>query len=79
MTLSQFPPLSSGVSVVLRSHCVGRWDVLALKKSWFPWFQGGRSSQGLTAITGAPSGKRQMRKRGSQAAAGDLLYPAGRV
>lgn len=71
--------LSSGVSVALRSRCGGKWGVLVLKSPLGPQLQGGRSSQGLTAITGAPSGRSRKRMRGRLVAAGESVDLAGTV
>lgn len=71
--------LSSGVSVALRSRCGGKWGVLVLKSPLVPEVQRGRSSQGLTVITGAPSGKSRMRTRGRLVAAGESVDLAGTV
>lgn len=74
-----FPAFSSGASVDLRSRCGGRRRAPALKKPAAPRVPRGKSTQGLTAITGAPSARSRRRKRGSQAAAGGFLDPAGMV
>lgn len=79
---SNFPFISllfSGVSVDLRSRCGGRWDVLALKKLEVPGVRGGKSTQGLTVITGAPYGRSRRKTKGSRAVTGDLLDPVGMV